>query len=253
MYIQIFKLRNPEIKSSISNKQNGIAHCAICVGGFISISHLTPIKSNTEKQNQKNQRKIDTKTFSSKIVDTMKPDMSGSNGIGGMSRAAKKRAKKNKKKMESKMTTKDDEEHIEISSPKKKKAKLDFDGNIPGEETKMKASDLVKIDGDNSEGNVKDDLDLPSFENAGLLELLLLKDSKDEERTEQLESLSAEQRAACVFQAILDPIPVADFYKEYWEKNPLLVRAKNKQRYEGLLSLERIKEISGHFEISRTS
>ena len=55
------------------------------------------------------------------------------------------------------MTTKDDEEHIEISSPKKKKAKLDFDGNIPGEETKMKASDLVKIDGDNSEGNVNDE------------------------------------------------------------------------------------------------
>ena len=175
----------------------------------------------------------------------MKPDMSGSNGVGGMSRAAKKRAKKNKKKMESKMTTKDDEEHIEISSPKKKKVKLDFEGNITGEETKMKAGDLVKIDGDKGEGNVKDDLDLPSFENAGLLELLLLKDSKDEERTEQLESLSAEQRAACVFQAILDPIPVADFYREYWEKKPLLVRAKNKQRYEGLLSLERIKEISG--------
>ena len=167
----------------------------------------------------------------------MKPDFNAntsSGGGGGMSRAAKKRAKKNKKKMDI------EGEHQQQDIPKKK-VKLDLGDEGQDSKAKAKVDDAVDSETLN---NVGLDTGLPSFENADVLELLLLKESIDEERKKQLQSLPSEQRAACVFQAILDPIPLADFYKEYWEKKPLLVRAKNKQRFEGLLSLERIKDIS---------
>ena len=171
----------------------------------------------------------------------MKPDTNtntntnkSSGGGGGMSRAAKKRAKKNKKKMDI------EGDHHQQDIPKKK-VKLDLGDEAQDSKVKAKFDD---VDSETLKKSVGLATGLPSFENADVLELLLLKESIDEERKKQLQSLPSEQRAACVFQAILDPIPLADFYKEYWEKKPLLVRAKNKQRFEGLLSLERIKDIS---------
>jgi ribosomal protein L16 Arg81 hydroxylase len=170
--------------------------------------------------------------------ETMNPD--SQNG-GGMSRAAKKRAKKNKKKMEQHKAA-----GVQQEAPKKK-AKLDVDDETNSKATKdpetvkQKECDERKVEttGDDSADATTD---LPTFEDADLREILLLKEPKDEETKTQLEGLHTEQRAACLFQAIIHPIPLADFYKEYWEKKPLLVRAKNKRRYEGLLSLESIKE-----------
>lgn len=172
----------------------------------------------------------------------MKPDSNingPSGGGGGMSRAAKKRAKKNKKKN----YVEGEHQQEDVLVPKKK-VKLDLGERANDSKVKAKV-DGVDSEAINNVGLETDDTDLPSFENADVLELLLLKESStDEERRKQLEGLSSEQRAACIFQAILDPIPLSEFYKEYWEKKPLLVRAKNKQRFEGLLSLERIKDIS---------
>jgi lysine-specific demethylase/histidyl-hydroxylase NO66 len=159
--------------------------------------------------------------------------------IAGMSRAAKKRAKKNKKKMEH-TTSKASNSVAELgkSFSPKKKARLN-ENEMASKPPSTSVKKSIALD-EEEETNY----DLPKFENAPLREIMLLKEAKEERLKEQLHKLTTEQRSAALFQAILDPIPLADFYKEYWEKKPLLVRAKNKQRYEGLLTLESIKEMT---------
>mmetsp|Transcript_56345 Transcript_56345/g.136660 ORF Transcript_56345/g.136660 Transcript_56345/m.136660 type:complete len:574 (-) Transcript_56345:2211-3932(-) len=69
------------------------------------------------------------------------------------------------------------------------------------------------------------------------------------ETEEILENLTAKQRAAALFQAIIHPVTLEQFYAEYWEKKPLLVQASaennnRKKRFQQLLSLESIKDMS---------
>lgn len=184
----------------------------------------------------------------------MKPD-SNSQQEGGMSRAARKRAKKNKKKNENKRHVESIEEQEEKISVVSKKMKLDggnkFDGkgqNIDGKEAHdgINIDDGVDLDDEKTPVLPDDsvDFEIPTFPNTPLMEILLLKDIEDTDKKNLLQALTSEGRAACLFQAIIDPIPLKDFYKEYWEKKPLLVRAKNRKRYDGLLSLESIKQLS---------
>eukprot|EP00980_Cylindrotheca_fusiformis_P004644 scaffold991_cov128-Cylindrotheca_fusiformis.AAC.16 len=170
----------------------------------------------------------------------MKPDSQNSSG---MSRAAKKRAKKNKKKAEQ-----HNENGHEAEAPTKKaKVHADVDANndVPNDPTLMQVEDDEKVEMEPANVVMPDaTTDLPEFIEADITEILRFKEPKNEKIKELLDGLQAEERASCLFQAIIHPIPLAKFYKEYWEKKPLLVRGKNKRRYEGLLSLESIKKIS---------
>jgi hypothetical protein len=188
-------------------------------------------------------------------TDSMKADTSTQNG-GGMSRAAKKRAKKSKKTSEQRQVEKavDDDQEPE----KNKKMKLEDEKNLmvdpPSKESsdkedqngKAKVDDEIEEGGDdNCVSDGEDEEPTPSFPDTPLTEILLLQESKDKQKAAVLQHLTAKQRAAAAFQAIIDPISLDEFYEEYWEKKPLLVRAKNnKNRYDGLLSLESIKKIS---------
>lgn len=168
----------------------------------------------------------------------MNPD---SQKAGGMSRAAKKRAKKNKNKKTDLLPRVE-----QVEEAPKKKVKLDAGDDIHNKRSRPTKHTGSGKDDINSNGNGKAAVmtELPNIEDVDLAEILLLKKPKDEETKAKLEGLAVEQRAACLFQAIIHPIPLADFYKEYWEKKPLLVRGKQKRRYDGLLSLESIKKIS---------
>jgi ribosomal protein L16 Arg81 hydroxylase len=185
----------------------------------------------------------------------MIPDTNTQNG-GGMSRAAKKRAKKNKKTPEQLQVEKavdDDQEPL-----KNKKIKLESKKDLKVDPPSKKSSDkedrngkakvvdeIEEADDDHYMSDGDGEEPTPSFPDTPLTEILLLQDSKDKEKAAVLQHLTAKQRAAALFQAIIDPISLDEFYEEYWEKKPLLVRAKNnKNRYDGLLSLESIKKIS---------
>lgn len=185
----------------------------------------------------------------------MIPDSNTQNG-GGMSRAAKKRAKKNKKTSEQPQVEKEvDDDQAPL---KNKKMKLEGKTDLKADPSSEKSADKedqngkVKVGDEIEEGDddhyVSDgegEEPTPSFPDTPLMEILLLQESKDKQKAAVLQHLTAKQRAAALFQAIIDPISLDEFYEEYWEKKPLLVRAKNnKNRYDGLLSLESIKKIS---------
>jgi lysine-specific demethylase/histidyl-hydroxylase NO66 len=211
----------------------------------------------------------------------MRPDASIQNGggsgiMGGMSRAAKKR-NKNKKKNNDKRPMDNIEKSESTMKISPKKAKLvneadKFEQKVKATklspkkaklvdeadkfEQKVKAQDKaaehvpMNKDADEPVGEAPvildsaDDEYIPSLPNTPLTEILLLKDIEDKEKKTLLENLTAYQRATCLFQAMIEPIPIDQFYKEYWEKKPLLVRAKNRKRYDGLLSLESIKTMT---------
>jgi hypothetical protein len=211
----------------------------------------------------------------------MRPDASiqdggGSGIMGGMSRAAKKR-NKNKKKNNDKRPMDNIEKSESTMKISPKKAKLvnetdKFEQKVKATklspkkaklvdeadkfEQKVKAQDKaaehvpMNKDADEPVGEAPvildsaDDEYIPSLPNTSLTEILLLKDIEDKEKKTLLENLTAYQRATCLFQAMIEPIPIDQFYKEYWEKKPLLVRAKNRKRYDDLLSLESIKTMT---------
>jgi bifunctional lysine-specific demethylase and histidyl-hydroxylase NO66 len=66
------------------------------------------------------------------------------------------------------------------------------------------------------------------------------------QQQQQLESLTAKQRGACLLQAILAPISLQEFYQKYWEKKPLVVKATaaNQGRFDNLLSIQSIKAMT---------
>ena len=189
----------------------------------------------------------------------MKPD-TNPKGFGGMSRAAKKRAKKNKKKNDNNKRPPESTKDIaDFGAIHRKKIKVeDNNGKDCGERNEQKQNGLQNDDTIGIDESVNSQsetvaspppesthyTDIPSFSNMTLTEILLLKPTNDEEKKSALQSLTSEERAACLLQTIIDPVPLKDFYKEFWEKKPLLVRAKNKKRYDGLLSLDGIKEMS---------
>ena len=197
----------------------------------------------------------------------MKGEDIKANGCG-MSRAAKKRAKKNKKKqLQQDASHNQTEPDIKRSKPNPEDDGVSDDDNmvkIVSREQKQDSKASVKKGGDNENGAAASDNEnhqdedmgddgsegfddiTPSFPDTPLLEILLRKESSDEAKAAVLNSLTAKQRAAALFQAILDPTPLDVFYDEYWEKKPLLVKARkeNRNRYDGLLSLKSIKEMS---------
>jgi lysine-specific demethylase/histidyl-hydroxylase NO66 len=205
------------------------------------------------------------------IAFNMKTDASSIQG-GGMSRASKKRAKKHQKTLEHKLpaTKRAVENNIEVVDSKR--VKMDAE---EGKKSKIASTTFgepasgKKVfendDRDNLEDNDADDeqvatgaqkeeqaliLDpsdsyIPSLPNASLTEILMVDSVKNENRKQLIASLSSSQRATCLFKAIIDPIPLDQFYTEYWEKKPLLVRGKgNTRRYQNLLSLHSIRRIT---------
>jgi len=104
-----------------------------------------------------------------------------------------------------------------------------------------------EVTGEDSAGEVLDAVDsyIPSFPNASLTEILMVDSIKDENQKQLIASLSSSQRATCLLRAMMDPIPLDEFYREYWEKKPLLVRGSgNTKRFQNLLSLESIRQMT---------
>jgi len=174
-----------------------------------------------------------------------------------MSRAAKKRAKKKQKSLDTNSSTK------RPASPEIENSASELHHGEKGFRNK-KIKSIVEKEEPYLGGEFQDDGDacehlsahrssspsvqfptLPS--NTPIVDILLLKDASSKLKlAKQLECLTAKQRAACLFQAILAPTTLEEFYNEYWEKKPLLVRAttSNRSRYSGLLSLESIKTMT---------
>ena len=190
-------------------------------------------------------------------------------GVGGMSRAAKKRAKKKKKQTQaadSLLSWKNEQNsnYKESQGSISKKAKLNHDDVkvSTGEKTGKGVTDRKSTPngrGDDDVESVKDsslhtsresEL-MPALKSFQLRDILLLKrkikgdDDLNERQMELIKGLSSEQRASCLFRAMLDPITPEEFYKDYWEKKALFVPARqNSHRFDGFLSLKIIKEMS---------
>ena len=191
-------------------------------------------------------------------------------GGGGMSRAAQKRAKKKKK--QSPVQDDDDNNNnsnnkanssannsngTNMSSGKKRKPKYDKESVEKSNRNRnKKTSSLNDIDEDDEMTSAAATL-TPSSAVAStpmsfppdlsLSEILLLEECKDEAISKKLKRMTTTQRAACLFQSILAPITLEEFYKDYFEKKPLFISSesvKNKSRFNGLLTLESIKKIT---------
>lgn len=191
----------------------------------------------------------------------MKPD--NSNAGAGMSRAAKKRAKKNQKKTpDGESNQRSDQELREQKEIKRQKLIQDFDIEDDNHHKhKITSKDRAHNDANHFEddeesvedkggvptGTILESTDsyIPSLPNTSLSEILMVDQVADDDKRNLIASMSANQRAACLFQAIMDPLPLDQFYKVYWEKKPLLVRAKaNRNRFKNLLSLKSIRKMT---------
>ncbi|XP_077409243.1 ribosomal oxygenase 1 isoform X2 [Vanacampus margaritifer] len=54
---------------------------------------------------------------------------------------------------------------------------------------------------------------------------------------------NSKERASTLFQWLIDPIPTKAFFRETWEKKPVLVQRKNPDYYKGLFSTEEFDRI----------
>jgi len=162
-------------------------------------------------------------------------------GGAGMSRAAKKRAKKKKKQSstnvmpEAKRLVPENGNGAKAPSNKKQKRVEDRNNKNKNE---VVSSSLRNFD-KSSCSTLPTDLPLS--------EILLMKDCKDKDVLKKLKCMTITQRASFLFEAILAPITLEDFYNNYFEKKPLLISSEsagNKYRYKGLLSLESIVAIT---------
>ncbi|KAL3919554.1 MAG: hypothetical protein SGILL_003700, partial [Bacillariaceae sp.] len=83
--------------------------------------------------------------------------------------------------------------------------------------------------------------------NTSLVSILMLQpDEKQTPDTAVINSMTAKERAASLLQTILAPITLQEFYKNHWEKKPLLSKAtkENKMRFRDLLSLQNIRTMT---------
>ena len=195
----------------------------------------------------------------------MKPESDETNGSGGgMSRAAKKRAKK-KNKQSSQLEGKrpppyddGDENHhcdnkqidlpksnnIGAIGKKKRKKNVEESTSITKLKDKDKQEEFASTKSMSSSGSTQGKAFCPDV---SISEILQLQKCKDESITEHLEGMTATQRASRLFQAILAPITLDEFYRDYFEKKPLVVTAASKKikpRYSDLLTLESIKALT---------
>ena len=196
-------------------------------------------------------------------TNTMKPNSDEMNsGGGGMSRAAKKRAKKKKKQTPQSENKRcapnegdefqhgDNNNEINVSGtnhasavgPKKRRKNSTIMSSIiklNGEEEGFSSAKSLS-----SSNSAEGKMFCPD---ATISEILQLKECKDAFVEEQLKDMTTTQRASCLLQAILAPITLEEFYKDYFEKKPLVVPAaskKAKSKYSDLLSLESIKVLT---------
>ena len=205
----------------------------------------------------------------------------GGGGIG-MSRAAKKRASKKNKKttpagepFESNATKRTIESITD--EVERKRSKLEEEDGTAANTTSaalgkpLPGQNVFEEDDSDEDRDKDEDLDddenvqeateasdgeqvrildpsdsyIPSLPNTSLTEILMIDSVKDDNRKQLIANLSSSQRATCLFKAIIDPIPIDEFYRDYWEKKPLLVRAsENKRRYQNLLSLQSIRKMT---------
>ena len=180
---------------------------------------------------------------------------------GGMSRAAKKRAKK-KKKQSSQLEGKrsapyddGDENHHsdnkkfdlpknnDISGIGKKKRKKNIEelSSITKLKDEEKQEEFASTKSSSFSGSTQGKMGFPDV---SILEILQLQDCKDDSIAKHLEGMTATQRASRLFEVILAPITLDEFYRDYFEKKPLVVAAASKKikpTYSDLLTLERIK------------
>lgn len=198
--------------------------------------------------------------------------------IGGKSRAAKKRAKKSQKTLNQvlpnpKRTIEENSVVVDTKRVKldgeereiKKREPVSLQGLAPGSElsehddpSENAAADDEDSDDERNEPGAEggpqlgqapflgtSDLNAPTFPNATLTEILMIDAAKDEAQRQLIASLSSNERATSLFKAIIYPTTLDQFYKEHWEKKPLLVRGKgNNRRYQNLLSLKSIRRLT---------
>jgi len=180
------------------------------------------------------------------MIPSSTSDEVNGNGGGGMSRAAKKRAKK-KKKQSLVQAIPEGKRHVPGNNDNNK-----ANSSAGNNDTKISSSKKRKqLDEPSSPSRnlTKNDIaPRASFPpDLSLSEILSIQDCKDKATSQKLKRMTTTQRAACLFQAILEPITLKEFYKVYFEKKPLVISSesvKNKSRYSNLLSLESIKAIT---------
>ena len=168
----------------------------------------------------------------------MKPNSDEQISGGGMSRAAKKRAKKKKKQTL-------DIDETNLSGANQNGAA----GNKKRKKNDEESASISKLNGEEEQSTSAKSPHHGKilYPDASVSEVLRLEKCEDESIEEQLNAMSSTQRAACTLQAILAPIALEEFYRDYFEKKPLVVPAaskKAKSRYSGLLSLETIKALT---------
>mmetsp|Transcript_53856 Transcript_53856/g.60181 ORF Transcript_53856/g.60181 Transcript_53856/m.60181 type:complete len:614 (-) Transcript_53856:2152-3993(-) len=171
---------------------------------------------------------------------------SDGNGGGGMSRAAKKRAKK-KKKQSFIQTIPEGKIHVPGDNDNKKANSSDGnnDTKISSSKKRKKLDDPSSSSHNLTKSDIAPRNSFPP--DLSLSEILFFQDCKDKVSLQKLKRMTTTQRAACLFQVMLEPITLEEFYKVYFEKKPLVISSesvKNKSRYSNLLSLESIKAIT---------
>ena len=155
-----------------------------------------------------------------------------------MSRAAKKRAKKKKKQ-----TLQTENKRC---APSEGDEELNKIGDISSKKRK-KNEEVSSSMAESNEVTAVKSLPKISCPDATVSEILRLKECKDGATEDAINRMTATQRASCLLQTILAPITLEEFYKDYFEKKPLVVPAaskKAKSRYSDLLSLESIKALT---------
>ena len=188
----------------------------------------------------------------------------------GMSRAAKKRAKKKEKNHLEPKAQQNEEEAL----PRKKK-NLSKQDVTPDKKAKKVKLEIVKaMEGsDQSEDDAMpdepkdendeeiDDIVQDLLSKLTLAQILLLEQVNDNEATKEmngeainlrdlLQEVTVKQRARCLFQSILDKMPVDEFYGEYWEQKPLLIQPSAPNRFKGFLSLPSIKYMVSNYPLA---
>lgn len=172
---------------------------------------------------------------------------------GGGSRAAKKRAKKKHKQQVQPHRPRDDHKDDDVvvdhdeeetaTKPSKKKPRTEKDLKKHAKANK----DMVTSPNAKEESSVESHVPQESI-------LHFLMNPQDDAPVvpasvqSTLQDLTTKQRARMALAFLLQPagVTVQDFYRSYWEKKPLFVRASSKthrHRLDGLLSLDGIRRM----------
>ncbi|XP_077443542.1 ribosomal oxygenase 1 [Stigmatopora argus] len=117
---------------------------------------------------------------------------------------------------------------------KKKKRKHDI-GNIPSTKAGKPRKKKIKTENHLAEGATEE---IPQMESVKMEE-----DAMTVLMAELMKMNNSKDRASKLFQWLLDPIPTKAFFRETWEKKPILAQRKNPDYYKGLFSTEEFDRI----------